>query len=115
MADLNFTDNIMKLFFAGVGAMANTMEKSNEIIEDLVKKGELTVEQGKSINEELTHKAQENFGDFDAMAIRTRLELMSAEKRTAYAEKVAKIVAELNERDTKPADAPEETSPEAAE
>jgi hypothetical protein len=44
-----------KLLLAGVGAAATTVEKSKEILDDLVEKGELTVEQGKALNEELKH------------------------------------------------------------
>ncbi len=50
------TDGIRKFFLAGVGAAATTVEKSQEIIDDLVQKGELTVEQGKAMNTELKHK-----------------------------------------------------------
>lgn len=48
-------ENIKKLLLAGVGAAATTVEKSKEILDDLVEKGELTVEQGKALNEELKH------------------------------------------------------------
>ena len=47
MADFDFGDGLRKVFLAGVGALATTVEKSQEIVDDLVKKGELTVEQGK--------------------------------------------------------------------
>ena len=49
MADFNFGDGLRKVFLAGVGALATTVEKSQEIVDDLVKKGELTVEQGKPL------------------------------------------------------------------
>ena len=42
-----------KIFLAGIGAIAVTAEKSAEIVDGLVKKGEITVEQGKILNEEL--------------------------------------------------------------
>lgn len=48
-------ENVIKLLLAGVGAAATTVEKSKEILDDLVEKGELTVEQGKALNEELKH------------------------------------------------------------
>ena len=48
-------ENVKKLLLAGVGAAATTVEKSKEILDDLVEKGELTVEQGKVLNEELKH------------------------------------------------------------
>ena len=44
---------------ACVGALATTGEKSQEIVDDLVKKGELTGEQGKALNAELKHKVAE--------------------------------------------------------
>lgn len=59
MADFDFGDGLRKVFLAGVGALATTVEKSQEIIDDLVKKGELTVEQGKALNTELKRKASE--------------------------------------------------------
>lgn len=55
MADFDFGDGLRKVFLAGVGALATTVEKSQEIVDDLVKKGELTVEQGA----ELKHKVAE--------------------------------------------------------
>ncbi len=55
---MDFTDGIKKIFLAGVGAVATTAEKSKEVVDDLVKKGELTVEQGKQLNEELKHKKE---------------------------------------------------------
>ena len=48
-------ENVKKLLLAGVGAAATTVEKSKEILDDLLEKGELTVEQGKALNEELKH------------------------------------------------------------
>ena len=59
MADFDFGDGLRKVFLAGVGALATTVEKSQEIVDDLVKKGELTVEQGKALNAELKHKGAE--------------------------------------------------------
>ena len=59
MADFDFGDGLRKVFLAGVGALATTVEKSQEIVDDLVKKGELTVEQGKALNAELKQKVAE--------------------------------------------------------
>ena len=63
MADFDITDGFRKVFLASVGAVATTAEKSQEVIDGFVKKGELTVAQGKAINEELTRKAKEVVGD----------------------------------------------------
>ena len=48
-------ENIRKLLLAGIGSAAMTAEKSKELLDELVKKGELTVEQGKVLNQELRH------------------------------------------------------------
>ena len=39
-------ESIRKLILAGIGAAAVTHEKGESVLRDLVKKGELTVEQG---------------------------------------------------------------------
>ena len=52
MADFDFGDGLRKVFLAGVGALATTVEKSQEIVDDLVKKGE-------ALNAELKHKVAE--------------------------------------------------------
>ncbi|RSX54592.1 phasin family protein [Bifidobacterium samirii] len=59
MADFDLGDGIRKVFLAGIGALATTVEKGQEIVDDLVKKGELTVEQGKALNTELKRKVAE--------------------------------------------------------
>ena len=45
--------NIKNILLAGIGSMAYTYEKASNMVDMLVKKGELTVSQGKELNEEL--------------------------------------------------------------
>lgn len=52
-------ENVKKILLAGIGAVATTAEKSKEILDEMVKKGELTVEQGKVLNEELKHNIKQ--------------------------------------------------------
>ena len=52
-------ESIRKLILAGIGAAAVTKEKSEAVVRELIKKGELTVEQGKVLNEELKHNIKE--------------------------------------------------------
>ncbi|WEV66020.1 phasin family protein [Bifidobacterium sp. ESL0764] len=66
MADYKLGDGLRTVFLAGIGAMATTAEKGQEIVDALVKKGELTVEQGRTLNTELKHKAQEVKDDMKA-------------------------------------------------
>ncbi|MCD8133810.1 MAG: phasin family protein [Clostridiales bacterium] len=55
------SDSMKKIILAGIGAAATTSEKTKEILDDLVEKGELTVEQGKVLNEELKHNVKQTF------------------------------------------------------
>lgn len=52
-------EDLRKLILAGVGAVAAAKEKSEVIFQELVRKGELTVEQGQVLNEELKHNLRE--------------------------------------------------------
>ncbi len=56
---MDITEGIRKIFLAGVGAVATTGEAAKSLIDTLVEKGELTVEQGKALNEELKKSAKE--------------------------------------------------------
>ena len=58
MADLHIGDGLHKVLLAGIGALATGVEKGQEIVDGLVKKGELTVEQGKIFNTELRRNRQ---------------------------------------------------------
>lgn len=53
------SEGLRKLILADIGAVAVTKEKSEGILDELVKKGELTVEQGKVLNEELKHNIKD--------------------------------------------------------
>jgi polyhydroxyalkanoate synthesis regulator phasin len=55
-------DEIKNILLAGIGTAAYTYEKASETIESLVKKGQLTVEQGKELSEELK-KTVKSTGD----------------------------------------------------
>ena len=46
-------EEFKKIFLLGIGAASMTYEKSMEIINDMVKKGKLTLEEGKQIGDEL--------------------------------------------------------------
>lgn len=57
MMDLG--ENLRKLILAGIGVAAVTKEKGVDVLDELVKKGELTIEQGKVLNEELKHNIKD--------------------------------------------------------
>lgn len=94
------SDELKKVWLAGVGAMALTAEKTEELIEKLVKKGEITVEQGKELNEELKHKAREKMKDsilknkLCVEAVIDNLDQMSKEDLAAIKAKLADMEAQ---------------------
>lgn len=49
--DFKVTDLVKNVVLAGIGAAAVTTEKAKDVADELVKKGSLTVEQGKVLNE----------------------------------------------------------------
>ena len=55
--------DLKNLLLAGIGAVAVTAEKSQALLDELGKKGELTVEQGKVLNEELKHNVEKKIKD----------------------------------------------------
>jgi polyhydroxyalkanoate synthesis regulator phasin len=100
MAGFDLGEGVRKIFLAGVGAVATGAERSQQIIEDLVKKGELTVEQGKTLNEELSRKAAKAASDTQDSFLRTRLAGMTPEERAAYVKKVADIASDIESKAT---------------
>lgn len=49
---------LKRLVLAGIGTMTFTYEKASGLVEEMVRKGELTVAQGREMNEELKRKSQ---------------------------------------------------------
>ena len=58
-----FGEGLKKIILMGIGAAALTAEKSQQIVDELVKKGEITVEQGKELNQELKRNVKKSFED----------------------------------------------------
>lgn len=120
MAGFDISDGIYKAFLAGVGAAASGAEKGQQVIDDFVKKGQITVEQGKNLNSELTRKVKETFdatvsGASDSV-LRSKLESMTPEQRAEYAKKVADMSAAIDAEGAGAAeDAVVEDTPDAAE
>ena len=59
----NLSDDLRKVFLFGVGAIAKTNEKTKAVIDELIERGALTLEQGKALNEELKHNLQEKLAE----------------------------------------------------
>lgn len=113
-------ENIRKLLLAGIGTAAVTMDKSKEILDDLVKKGELTVEQGKALNQELRHDFREKVKSnvnvsvkpTSPEALRDLLDKMTPEQLAALKEQLNNMEAEADDAD-EPAEEADESAVEA--
>lgn len=92
----NFGDGFKDIFMAGVGAMAITGEKTKELIDQLIEKGELTVDQGKQINSELKHKAEGVATTLRYDALEARMAAMTPEERAEFAARAAEIAAKVD-------------------
>lgn len=68
-AIMELNEGLKKILLAGVGAVAVTAETAKDVVDNLVKKGELTVEQGKVLNEELKQNAKEKMKEHVSVTI----------------------------------------------
>ena len=105
-------EGIRKLLLAGIGAAAVTKEKSEIILHELVKKGELTIEQGKVLNEELKHNIKDAIRENVTVNVVTddmldAVDDMDDEQLAALKERIAKAEAARNREQ------PAEEAPEA--
>ncbi len=97
----NFGDGLKDVFLAGVGAMAMTGEKAQELVNQLISKGEITVEQGKQINDELVQKAADTAKTIRYDALETAMAAMTPEQRQEFAAKAAQFAASAKDEAAK--------------
>ena len=82
------SDGFKDIFLAGIGAMAITGEKTKDLVDQLISKGELTVDQGKQINTELKHKAEDVAASVRYDVLEARMAAMTPEERAAFVAKL---------------------------
>ncbi len=99
-------ESIRKLILAGIGAAAVTKEKAEAVLQELVKRGELTVEQGKVLNEELKHNLKDAIRDNVTVNVVTddvmdAVDGMDAEQLEALKQRIAQAEAANAEKNQK--------------
>ncbi len=92
------SESMKKILLAGIGAAATTADKSKEILDDLVKRGELTVEQGKVLNEELKHNVKKTVKNEQTEAA-DLLKGMTPEQIAALKEQLARMEEEEDQEE----------------
>ena len=118
---MDITEGLRKIFLAGVGAVATTGEAAKSLIDTLVEKGELTVEQGKALNEELKKNAKDKMNRHvtvhvvnEFKDVYSAVDKMSKEELESLKERLNELTAKKEEAaEDMPQEAPQETvSPE---
>lgn len=102
-----FSETIKKILLAGVGTIATTAEKSSEIIDELIKKGEITVEQGKILNKELSQNVKDTLAPGKAKAQKKAADIAEMIKGME-AEELASLKAAIADMEAADPEAPAE-------
>lgn len=92
----NIGDTFKDIFLAGVGSLAIGFEKSQEVIDQLVAKGQITVEQGKSIAEDLKAKAATNTAQLRDDIIEAQMKTMTKQERDEFAARIAELASKVD-------------------
>ena len=102
---MDLTNGIKKAFLASVGAAATTAEVTKDIVEKMIEKGELTVKQGKVLNQELKHNAKKKVKEHVSVEVTKKyddafecVDEMSAEDLELLKERIAKAEALQEEK-----------------
>lgn len=99
---MDIGEDIRKILLAGVGAVAETAERSRDMIDELVKKGELTLDQGKVLNEELKRNVEDKIKEHvtvtvtktapaDVQGVKDAVENMEDEELGQIKAKIAEV------------------------
>ncbi|MCX7991180.1 MAG: hypothetical protein N2999_03960 [Proteobacteria bacterium] len=77
-------DNIKKILYAGLGIFALSEDKAKEIIQELIKQGEITAQEGEQLISDLKNKAWDRGKSFEekiALKIKDYLKISELEER----------------------------------
>ena len=113
-------EGLKKILLVGIGTAAVTAEKSKEILDELVKKGELTVEQGKVLNQELKHNIKSTVKTAadsvkESAARKNDQEELKATISRLTPEQLAAVKAQIEHMQAEAAEEKAETAEEPAE
>ena len=113
-------EGLKKILLVGIGTAAVTAEKSKEILDELVKKGELTVEQGKVLNQELKHNIKSTVKTAadsvkESAARKNDQEELKATISRLTPEQLAAVKAQIERMQAEAAEKKAETAEEPAE
>ena len=110
-----FGDELKKMLKAGIGAVAAGLEKSQDVIEDLAKKGEPIYEQAKTVVADAAGKVKQAVSDgIDAMNVKPQVEDLIDSLRGMGADAWKQVREAIDEFEAQAAEA-EKAAKEAAD
>lgn len=89
-----------KILLAGLGAMSTAADKGQAVVDKLVSKGELTVEEGRQLNSELVHRVQEGAENLRGGVLLKYMRSMTIEQRKEFVKKVVEISDQLDKEES---------------
>ena len=90
-------NELKKLFLAGIGTAALTFEKSSKLIDEMVEKGKLTVDEGKELTEDIKRSIKSKKDEYmplkkeDLKTIFTEMEFATKDDLYAIKERLNRI------------------------
>ncbi|MGC4020237.1 MAG: phasin family protein [Muricomes sp.] len=106
---MEFNESLKKIFLAGVGAVATTAETAKDVVDNLVKKGEITVEQGKVLNEELKQNVKEKVKEHVSVTVVREYKDAMAAVEHMQPDELAALKAKIEEVESAAAQTKEES------
>lgn len=79
-------EELRKILLLGIGSAAYTYEKATKVVDDMVQKGRLTVEEGKELSEELKRTVKEKSEKSEAKPL-TKEDMIDVFKQMDFATK----------------------------
>lgn len=114
-------DGVRNLVLMNIGAVATAADKSREVADALIARGERAVDEGKTLNEELTHKVTSTVKETSDKGIdvllKAHLAALDPEERADFVARVAGLASDVSDGDAthvEVEDASDEAASEAA-
>lgn len=100
-------DELKKILLAGIGSIAYTYEKSANVVEELVEKGRLSIDEGKELSQELKRDFKDKSESFnekimpltkeDFKSTLEEMNFVSKDEFNNLKEQVVKLEAKIND------------------
>lgn len=87
---------LQQVLLAGVGVLAIGAEKSQQLVDELVRRGQITVGQGRDLVSDLSSRGEEDAARFRDELVRSYMKGMTKQQRDEFAAKVVDMAAGMD-------------------